>query len=88
MGGEEVVNSQSASKSIPEKELQGEEDPLLQAAVEFVMKSSRASVSGIQRHFKIGYNRAARIVEVMENIGVVSKPGSDGLRKVIAGVAA
>ncbi|WP_276208945.1 DNA translocase FtsK [Aeromonas rivipollensis] len=73
---------------MPETERQGEEDALYQPAVEFVTESGRASVSAIQRHFRIGYNRAAWLVEAMETRGIISTPDSQGLRKVIAGGAA
>ncbi|WP_267893463.1 DNA translocase FtsK [Aeromonas sp. ASNIH2] len=88
LGGEEACDSRTVSKSLPETERQGEGDPLYQLAVEFVLASSRASVSAIQRHFRIGYNRAAWLAEAMETGGVISKPDSQGLRKVIAKGAA
>src|SRR5699024_117308 len=50
-------------------------DPLFDQAVEFVVEKQRVSISGIQRQFRIGYNRAARIVEQMEDQGIVSEPG-------------
>ncbi|MFM1691756.1 DNA translocase FtsK [Aeromonas salmonicida] len=78
----------SVSKSLPETGQQGEEDPLYQPAVEFVLKSGRGSVSAIQREFKIGYNRSAWLAEAMQGNGVISKPDSQGLRKVIAKGAA
>lgn len=63
----------------------GEElDQLFDQVVEFVTESRRGSVSGVQRRFKIGYNRAARIVEQLEAHGVVSSPGHNGNREVIA----
>ena len=52
--------------------------------VEFVTTSRRGSVSGVQRQFRIGYNRAARIVEQLEAHGIVSTPGHNGNREVIA----
>ncbi|MDM5100369.1 DNA translocase FtsK [Aeromonas salmonicida] len=84
LGGEESCDSQSVSKSLPETGFKGEEDPMYQPVVEFVLGSGRASVSAIQRQFKIGYNRAARLTEAMEAKGVISKLDSQGLRKVIA----
>ncbi|GAB2913313.1 DNA translocase FtsK [Rheinheimera gaetbuli] len=61
----------------------GEADPLYDQAVAFVIESRRASVSGVQRKFRIGYNRAARLVEQMEQGGIVSGPGHNGNREVI-----
>jgi len=61
----------------------GEKDPLYDEAVEAVIRSRRVSVSSIQRRFKIGYNRAARIVESMEAAGVVSTMESNGNREVL-----
>lgn len=60
-------------------------DPLYDEAVAYVTESRRASVSGVQRRFKIGYNRAARLVEQMESQGIVSPMESNGNRKVLAG---
>ena len=61
-----------------------ESDALYDEAVWFVTESRRASISSVQRKFKIGYNRAARIVEDMERAGVVSSPESNGSREVLA----
>ena len=61
-----------------------EQDPLYDEAVAMVAKARRVSISSIQRRFKIGYNRAARIVEAMENAGVVSKMEGNGTREVLA----
>ncbi len=60
-----------------------EQDPLYDEAVAMVVKARKVSVSSVQRRFKIGYNRAARIVETMENAGVVSKMESNGSREVL-----
>jgi len=62
----------------------GESDPLYDQAVQIVTETRRASVSGIQRRLKIGYNRAARMVETMEEAGIVSTLQSNGQREVIA----
>lgn len=59
-------------------------DPLFDQAVSFVVDKRRASISSIQRQFRIGYNRAARIVEQMEVQGVVSAPNNSGNREVLA----
>ena len=61
-----------------------ESDPLYDEAVAFVTETRRVSVSSVQRKFRIGYNRAARIVEQMEASGVVSSAGNNGQREVIA----
>jgi S-DNA-T family DNA segregation ATPase FtsK/SpoIIIE len=60
-----------------------EADPLYDEAVAFVMETRRPSISFVQRKFKIGYNRAARLIEAMENAGVVSPMQSNGQREVI-----
>jgi S-DNA-T family DNA segregation ATPase FtsK/SpoIIIE len=65
-------------------ELDGESDPLYDQAVRIVTETRRASVSGIQRRLKIGYNRAARMVETMEQVGLVSELQSNGQREVLA----
>jgi len=59
-------------------------DPLFDEAVKIVTESRRASISGVQRRLKIGYNRAARMIEEMERIGIVSSPESNGTREVLA----
>ncbi|MEM7872561.1 DNA translocase FtsK 4TM domain-containing protein [Morganella morganii] len=59
-------------------------DPLFDQAVQFVTEKQRVSISGVQRQFRIGYNRAARIVEEMEEQGIVSEPGHNGNREVLA----
>ncbi|MEA4211751.1 DNA translocase FtsK [Klebsiella pneumoniae] len=63
----------------------GEElDPLFDQAVNFVTEKRKASISGVQRQFRIGYNRAARIIEQMEAQGIVSEQGYNGNREVLA----
>ncbi|MBL8259791.1 MAG: hypothetical protein JNM60_08295 [Candidatus Competibacteraceae bacterium] len=62
----------------------GESDPLYDEAVRIVVESRRASVSGVQRRLRIGYNRAARLVEEMEAAGVVGPLQSNGSREVLA----
>lgn len=61
-----------------------ESDPLYDQAVEIVLKNKRASISLVQRHLRIGYNRAARLVEQMESAGLVSSMSSSGSREIIA----
>ncbi len=60
-----------------------EQDDLYDAAVAFVVEGRRVSISSVQRQFRIGYNRAARIVEAMESAGVISSAGANGNRDVL-----
>jgi S-DNA-T family DNA segregation ATPase FtsK/SpoIIIE len=60
-----------------------ENDELYDEAVAFVIESRRASISAVQRKLRIGYNRAARIIEAMEMAGLVSEMGSNGSREVL-----
>ncbi|HLS80363.1 MAG TPA: DNA translocase FtsK, partial [Steroidobacter sp.] len=62
----------------------GEMDPLYDQAVRIVLESRKASISGVQRRLKIGYNRAARMIETMEAAGVVGPLQSNGSREVLA----
>jgi S-DNA-T family DNA segregation ATPase FtsK/SpoIIIE len=61
-----------------------DQDPLFDEAVQIVTESRRGSISGVQRRLKIGYNRAARLVEEMERIGIVSAADERGNREVLA----
>ena len=71
---------------LPEEneEAEGDYDELYDKAVAIVTESRRASISGVQRRLKIGYNRAARLIEMMESQGIVSAPQHNGNREVIA----
>ncbi len=72
---------------LPGEQLEGSDDdldPLFDEAVAFVVESRRGSTSSVQRRFKIGYNRAARLIDQMEMQGIVSPPGSNGQRDVLA----
>jgi S-DNA-T family DNA segregation ATPase FtsK/SpoIIIE len=60
-----------------------EKDPMYDQAVEIVLKHRKASISLVQRHLKIGYNRAARMLEDMENAGLVSNMGTNGQREIL-----
>jgi S-DNA-T family DNA segregation ATPase FtsK/SpoIIIE len=60
-----------------------EKDPMYDQAVEVVLKNRKASISLVQRHLKIGYNRAARLVEDMEKAGMVSSMSSNGQREIL-----
>ena len=83
-----LVGDQGADGLLPGESPMNENgdelDPLFDQVVEFVTESRRASVSGVQRRFKIGYNRAARIVEQLEGQGIVSAPGHNSNREVLA----
>ena len=62
----------------------GEADPMYDQAVAIVLKTRRPSISLVQRHLRIGYNRAARLIEQMEQAGLVSPMGGSGNREVLA----
>ena len=85
-----ILDARSDAELLPgsagaeEQEDGGEEDALYDEAVAFVTESGRASISAVQRKFRIGYNRAARMVEEMERAGVVSPMNSNGSREVLA----
>ena len=72
-GGENGVAGQEGAES----------DPLYDEAVAIVLRSRRASISLVQRHLRIGYNRAARLIEEMERAGLVSAMQSNGNREVL-----
>ena len=61
----------------------GEKDPMYDQAVEIVLKNRKASISLVQRHLRIGYQRAARLLEDMENAGMVSSMGHNGQREIL-----
>ena len=61
----------------------GEADPLYDQAVAIVLKHRRASISLVQRHLRIGYNRAARLLEQMEKSGMVSSMATNGNREIL-----
>ncbi|HNJ75015.1 MAG TPA: DNA translocase FtsK, partial [Pseudomonadales bacterium] len=67
-----------------EREESAEQDPLYDQAVAFVTRSRKASISAVQRQLRIGYNRAARMIEAMEEAGVVSRADVNQNRKVLA----
>ncbi|MEK9653316.1 MAG: DNA translocase FtsK 4TM domain-containing protein, partial [Betaproteobacteria bacterium] len=82
---EEVLESSSSGDggSGENGDVNGESDPLYDQAVEIVLKNKRASISLVQRHLRIGYNRAARLVEQMEASGLVSSMSSSGNREIL-----
>lgn len=87
---EEILSGGVSAEALTGLEAEGsdgddaEQDALYDEAVQFVTDSRRASISAVQRRFKIGYNRAARLVEAMEMAGVVSSMGTNGAREVLA----
>lgn len=85
---EEILSGDSEQEVLlPGEQSEGEEselDALYDEALTFVTETRRVSISSVQRKFRIGYNRAARIVEEMEMQGVVSTPGHNGAREVLA----
>ncbi|WP_309635531.1 DNA translocase FtsK [Halomonas mongoliensis] len=88
---EEILSGGVSAEALAGLEAEGagdgddaEQDALYDEAVQFVIDSRRASISAVQRRFKIGYNRAARLVEAMEMAGVVSTMGTNGSREVLA----
>jgi DNA segregation ATPase FtsK/SpoIIIE, S-DNA-T family len=83
---EDIVRGGSESLVIPGMgdDVAGEGDPLFDEAVRFVTETRRASISSVQRRLKIGYNRAARMIEEMETAGIVGPMQSNGVREVIA----
>jgi len=84
---DEIINGEATADTLlPGESMESDEDtdPLFDQVVEHVVHSRRGSVSGVQRRFKIGYNRAARIIEQLEAQGIVSAPGHNGNREVLA----
>jgi len=82
---EAILNAQATGDGDAQGSLlEDEADPLYDEAVAFVTETRRASISAVQRKLKIGYNRAARMIEAMEAAGVVSEMGSNGSREVLA----
>ncbi len=79
----ESVDPQGDEGAGPVGRRSGEEDPLYDKAVDIVIRENRASISFVQRHLGIGYNRAANILEAMESAGVVSKATATGKRSVL-----
>ena len=80
----EEPETEGESASLVESGGNAESDPLYDQAVEIVLKTRRASISLVQRHLRIGYNRAARLIEQMERAGMVSAMQSNGNREVLA----
>jgi len=83
MGDGKVIDESGLPQDVSETE-GGEDAQLYDRAVAIVTQTRRASISGVQRHLRIGYNRAARLIEQMEKDGVVSTPEHNGNRTVLA----
>ncbi|MBC3927789.1 DNA translocase FtsK [Undibacterium sp. CY21W] len=79
----DAVASQINAATSPSPSDADQEDPLYDTAVSVVLQSKRASISLVQRHLRIGYNRAARLIEQMELQGVVSAANSNGIREIL-----
>jgi S-DNA-T family DNA segregation ATPase FtsK/SpoIIIE len=76
-------SAEEAGEPVP-GDADAEADPLYDEAVAFVIRTRKASISAVQRHLRVGYNRAARLVEQMETAGVLSAMASNGSRDVLA----
>ncbi|HEX7341059.1 MAG TPA: DNA translocase FtsK 4TM domain-containing protein [Rhodanobacteraceae bacterium] len=81
MGDGRVINDAGIPQDVADD---GSDNALYDQAVAIVTQTRRASISGVQRHLRIGYNRAARLIEQMEADGVVSAPQHNGTREVLA----
>ncbi|MGO4377518.1 DNA translocase FtsK [Pseudoduganella sp. RAF53_2] len=80
--------AEEAASDQPTDLISGEADPLYDEAVAWVIRSRRASISSVQRQFRIGYNRAARLVEDMEKAGILSSMATNGSREVLVPASA
>ncbi len=79
----EAPDAAEANGTSGEGAVSGETDPLYDQAVQIVLQNRRASISLVQRHLRIGYNRAARLIEEMEKAGLVTPMASNGNREII-----
>lgn len=83
-----VLGGESKKSVLEEQYTDSYTDPLLDDAIRFVLDTARPSIAAVQRQFRIGYNRAARIIEAMEDKGVLFAPRHDGTRTITAGTEA
>jgi DNA segregation ATPase FtsK/SpoIIIE, S-DNA-T family len=81
--GADAAAGGTFTAGLPAEGADPESDPLYDEAVAIVLKHRRASISLVQRHLRIGYNRAARLLEAMEQAGVVSTMQSNGNRDIL-----
>jgi S-DNA-T family DNA segregation ATPase FtsK/SpoIIIE len=84
LGNGKVIGESGLPEDAAAAEGSEDYDELYDQAVRIVTESRRASISGVQRRLKIGYNRAARLIEVMEQQGIVTPPETNGNRTVLA----
>src|SRR5262249_28324619 len=83
---EGILDGPEAGESegtVGEGGVSGEADPLYDQAVQIVLQNKRASISLVQRHLRIGYNRAARLIQDMERAGLVSPMATNGNREIL-----
>ena len=81
---EDVLTGGAGENGEGGEDAEGEADPLYDQAVAFIVRTQKASISSVQREFRIGYNRSARLLEQMERSGVVSPMQSNGSREILA----
>ena len=81
---EDVLTGGAGENGEGGEDADGEADPLYDQAVAFIVRTQKASISSVQREFRIGYNRSARLLEQMERSGVVSPMQSNGSREILA----
>jgi S-DNA-T family DNA segregation ATPase FtsK/SpoIIIE len=79
----EITQETPAENTANTESAQDQVDALYDDAVGFVMETGRASISSVQRRFKVGYNRAARMIDQMEEENIVSEPEGNGSRRVL-----
>jgi S-DNA-T family DNA segregation ATPase FtsK/SpoIIIE len=80
---DEILETNESSISVSTDDSDAEKDVLYDQAVQVVIETKKASISGVQRRLKIGYNRAARMVEAMEAAGLVGPLESNGTREIL-----
>lgn len=80
---EDIIKEDPPEKPANNEAVVDETDVLYGDAVDFVMETGKASISSVQRRFKVGYNRAARMIDQMEAEGIVSEPEGNGSRRVL-----